>query len=251
MTRALPRTLPTALLLGAGLVLLLAIAPGARANPHGIVGYSEAGCICHAAAPTASVRPVFTGIPEDYRPGETYDIHISVEGGPPADVTKGGHAGGFNLRASAGELEVPAAIAGQDVVIKSFEGGMWHDMTSGHGMSPFPRSTWGELSFGHVGANQRTWTVEWKTPKAGVGDVTFSLAVLSANGDHSNSTADQWNTLTFSTAEGVPLPFLERYAGALAVAAVGVGLVVAIAGGRTYAQRRRDARLPARRRRQR
>lgn len=199
----------------------------ADANPHGIVGYTSIGAICHDRDPTPDVRPVLEGLPERWSAGASYAIVITVRGGPPMDLSKGGHAGGFNLRASAGDLEM---VDGN--TLRSIRGGTWHDMTQGsHAETPFAEGTWGELTFSHIGANERSWEARWKAPKrAGEGDVTFALAGLSANGDHRNTPDDQWNLATYSVQEGEPLGFTARYGtllvGALAVSAV-VGLVYA------------------------
>ncbi|MFA5862504.1 MAG: choice-of-anchor V domain-containing protein [Candidatus Thermoplasmatota archaeon] len=250
MRRALLRVLVTTAFLAAGIVVVLTLAPLADANPHGIVGYAQQGCICHGASPTTSVRPILTGVPQEYRPGETYTLTVAMDGGPPVDIDHGGHAGGFGLKATGGDLEIPRAIAGEDVIIKSEKGGTWHDMTvGGHGMTPFDAWTYGELSFGHVGANQRTWEMKWSPPDTGAGEVTFYLAVLSANGDHLNSTADQWGTMTLATQEGAPLPLLEQYSGTITVLTVSLVVFAAASGGYVYARKKREAKLPTRRKR--
>ncbi|MBI4393055.1 MAG: hypothetical protein HY556_04545 [Euryarchaeota archaeon] len=214
----------------AAIALLLVAFSAAEANPHGIVGYAATGCVCHSPSPASDVEVVLDGFPQTYAPGRNYDLKISILGGPPSVTTQGGHAGGFNLRASAGKLAVPLA---SDAVMLSKKGDTWHDMTAGgHEETPFAPSTWGELSFTHEGANQRQWRVQWTAPEPGTGPVTMELAGLAANGDHSNSSYDAWDLAVLASAEGEPAPITERYsqvftAAALLVAVIGGGLLVA------------------------
>lgn len=220
------------------LTLLLLVAPlTSQANPHGIVGYAQTGAICHSEKASDDVKPILLGLPVKWAPGATYTLTVSVRGGPPADLTRGGHAGGFNLRASDGEL----APASKDTVMRSERGETWHDMTAGsHSNTPFARDTWGEVTFTHLGANAREWEVLWQAPDEGGGDVHFDLAVLSANGDHAASTEDQWAIASFAVSEGAPRPFLARYATEILV---GVALVAA-GGLLLFARARRAANAP-------
>ncbi len=205
--------------------------PGA-ANPHGIVGVTETGCTCHAAAPSPDVRPLLSGLPNPYAPGRTYTLTVSVEGGPPVDLDRGGHAGGFDLRVSAGTLRIPA---GSETVLKSEEGASLHDMTGGgHGNVPFAEETWGELTFTHLGANDRQWDADWRAPAPGAGNVSFQLAVLSANGDHANSDLDAWNRTVFVTGEDPPVP-----GGGANLWWWALGLTAALSGGGYLVARRR------------
>lgn len=209
------------------------------ANPHGITGFAQTGCTCHAPAPDPAVHALLQGLPANYTPGKTYRLEVAVEGGPPVDLAQGGHAGGFDLRADRGALRVPR---GSQDVLKSEKGATWHDMTAGgHGEIPFDPATWGELTFTHAGANSRAWTVEWRAPREGSGPATFDLAVLAANGDHLNSTADRWNRTSILVAEGAPAP-----AGTFpAWAAWSVPVAAVAAAGAWIGWRRLGARRPA------
>ncbi len=199
----------------AAIAIGVAVLPAdVRANPHGIVGYATLGAICHAANASADVRVLVEGLPDAWRAGATYRLVVGVVGGPSADLTRGGHAGGFDMRASAGELRPPA---GSSSVMRSVRGGTYHDMTAGgHGETPFPEATWGEVTFTHKGANARRWEVDFEAPDAGAGDVRLEVAGLAANGDHSASTADAWAIAAYVVPEGEPLPFIERYGALLA-----------------------------------
>lgn len=183
-------------------LLAFALALSAEANPHGWVGASQTGCTCHATQPSPEVVVSVKHLPQNYTPKEAYTLMVTVEGGPPVTLDQGGHAGGFNLRATSGTLRAPR---GSDWILKSQRGAYLHDMTgSGHEEVPFPSETYGELTFTHEGANRREWTVEWIAPAAGDGDVTFFVAGLSANGDHKNSIVDGWNKTSYIVAEGAP-----------------------------------------------
>ena len=223
------------------IVLAMALAWTADANPHGWVGATETGCTCHAPAPASDVVVSVRHLPENYTPKKTYELMVTVEGGPAIDLSQGGHAGGFDLRATSGNLRVPR---GSLDVLESEPGALLHDMTAtGHDDRPFGPETYGELTFTHEGANLREWTVEWVAPSSGKGDVRFFVAGLSANGDHRNSPDDGWNRTSYVVPEGASVdaagtPVWLWAALVLGAAVIGVGSWTAVA----RSQRKRRAR---------
>ncbi len=182
------------------LLSLGALAP-ATSLPSGISGESEQGCTCHSSTPTASVSAQLSGIPTAYTPGTTYNLTIAISGGPTAGGT---NAGGFDLSATGGTLQVPAGAT--DVQIKS-----------------------GEATHTTAGNDNRTWKVQWVAPAKG--SVTLHLAVNAVNGDGSPSSADQWNTASVTTkpvgddsGDGEkPTPAFET---ALALTAIAAGVLL-------------------------
>ena len=183
------------------LVLLLGALAPVASYPGGISGQSEKGCTCHSATPTASVSAQLSGVPTTYTPGATYDLTVTVGGGP---TPGGSNAGGFDLSVTSGTLAVPANAT--DVQIKS-----------------------GEATHTSVGNDNRTWKVRWVAPTSG--SVTFHLAVNAVDGDGSPSSADQWNSASVTTkpvgddgeTEEKPAPGFEVV---MAFTAVAVGVLL-------------------------
>ena len=161
--------------LGVLLLALLVLAmPGVNGSSHGMEGLSAEGCSCHGStnANEASVR--LEGLPDAYTPGLTYTIDIVLDGGPAAAA--GAHQGGFNLAASAGQLNT------LDATTRVTEDG--------------------ELTHDHPGANQRAWRIEWTAPAAEAGAVAFTVAGNVVDGDHQPSEADDWALASYSVDEG-------------------------------------------------
>ncbi len=149
-------------------------------SSHGMEGYSEIGCTCHGSNAGSDTSVEIIGIPEDYTHGERYDLTIILSGGPPeADQ---GHRGGFNLKASDGEL------------------------------SPKDSTTYvtedGEITHEHSGANQRTWLIEWKAPYS-ENDVQFTIAGNVVDGDHQPTDGDDWAIASY-TSYGSDLELSDR-----------------------------------------
>ncbi|HWG90658.1 MAG TPA: choice-of-anchor V domain-containing protein [Candidatus Thermoplasmatota archaeon] len=154
------------------LLAVLALALDAASRSSGITGVSTSGCTCHAGSPSSLVTPSLTGLPEEWTPGESYDLTVSFSGGPGHVPNPGRSAtGGFNLAASAGTLS--NAPSGGAVQLSG-----------------------GQATHTSTGNDQSSWVVRWIAPSApfGDGNVQFTLAVNSVNGDGTNS-GDAWNSL--------------------------------------------------------
>lgn len=173
---------------------MLAIPTLVDASSHGLDGRTKIGCNCHSGGPdTAQVN--ITGVPELYTPGETYELTVSLLGGPaPASV---GHIGGFNLAASEGELKAPP---GSSTVFITKEGESRHQMGDENGL-PDNWQTTGDAVHTHEGANQRIWQVMWEAPGTGEGQVTFNVAGNSVDGDH-DTPGDSWALNSYTSEEG-------------------------------------------------
>jgi hypothetical protein len=143
-----------------------------------VVGYStgrydkaKTGCDCHSLTADPTVSVIITGLPMEYTPDQTYILTVTVSGGPP--TTKGG----FNLEISSGTL------SSGDINVQT--------------NLPGNQAT-------HTNPNQRTWTVSWRAPIVGSGDVTFWVAGNAANGNGNNG-GDGWNLYSTVVPE-IPMP---------------------------------------------
>jgi hypothetical protein len=145
------------------------------ARSDGIKGQSVAGCTCHSATASGDVTVTLSGEPTEYDPDTKYTLTITITGGPPAT---GSNHGGFNLKASAGTLAVPSGAS--DIQIDS-----------------------GEATHTSAGNDQRSWNIDWTAPAEGAGDVTFTYAGNSVNGDGTNS-GDKWNKGSTTISENAP-----------------------------------------------
>lgn len=124
---------------------------------------AQTGCECHGLSADPTVTVDITGLPAEYNPGETYQLTVTVTGGPA--TTKGG----FNLEVTAGTL----SPVDSSVQTNAFQN----------------QST-------HTHPNQRSWDVDWTAPAQGTGPVTFWAAGNAVNGN-GNAGGDGWNL--FST----------------------------------------------------
>ena len=147
--------------------MLFMMIPSIDANSSGKTG-STNGCGCHSGG-GGGIQPSITGLPSQYTPGTTYSISWTGSG------TAAGQ-GGFNLDASAGT---------------------WSNLGNR------VKTVNGELTHSNDGA--RSWTADWTAPALGTGDVSFSLAVLYADGVGGNS-GDSWGTNQIVVQEGAPPP---------------------------------------------
>jgi hypothetical protein len=145
------------------------------ARPNGITNVSTSGCTCHNPTPAAEVTVTLTGYPTEYDPDTKYTLTITITGGP---APTGVNQGGFNLKVSAGTLAVPTGA--NDIQIIG-----------------------GEATHTSAGNDQRSWDIEWTAPGEGTGDVTFTFAGNSVNGDGTNS-GDKWNKGSSTIPEKVP-----------------------------------------------
>jgi hypothetical protein len=149
-------------------------------SSHGIEGYSETGCTCHGSNAGSDTFVEIIGIPENFTHGERYDLTIILSGGPPE--AEQGHRGGFNLKASDGEL-----------VSKDSTTYVTED---------------GEITHEHSGANQRTWLIEWIAPYK-ENDVQFTIAGNVVDGDHQPTDGDDWAIANY-VSYGSELEFSDR-----------------------------------------
>jgi hypothetical protein len=155
-------------------ILLLGAFPGVDGSSHGMEGLSAEGCSCHGDSNDEGARVSVAGLPEAYTPGLTYDLIVTLEGGPTASAN--GHQGGFNLAASAGTL---GSIDGTTRITDD-----------------------GEVTHDHPGANQRTWMLTWTAPEATTGPVNITVAGNVVDGDHQPTEGDDWALAAYSVGEG-------------------------------------------------
>lgn len=128
---------------------------------------AEQGCTCHAPMPDSMVRVTVTGFPATYEPGSTYEVRLSIEGGPPVVSGVSVNQGGLAVQVSAGRLK-PGT--GTQVDSGTF------------------------LTHTTQGNDQRAWTFSWEAPVGGNGNVTAHYAGNAVNGDADNGGGfDRWN----------------------------------------------------------
>lgn len=126
------------------LLLLVVSAPAIDGHPTGKFNTSD-GCSCHSTSP---INAQLSGYPSTYAAGEQYVLAIGMSISAPA--------GGFSLDIDKGILSNPSADAQVDSL---------------------------QLSATHSSSDSTSWTVTWTAPSSGSGMVTFSLAVLAADGN--------------------------------------------------------------------
>ncbi|NIS18695.1 MAG: hypothetical protein GWN18_01860 [Thermoplasmata archaeon] len=161
------------------MLALCALVPlPASPQSSGIVGRTRTGCTCHNQTESLGVAPAIAGLPGSWEPGEEYVLELTYEGGPARGP---GARAGFDLRASKGELLV--------------EGGSLYERVD-------PGT--GEATHTLEGANESAWSVVWRSPDEGEGDVTFVLVVNAVNGDGVQGPGDQWGRTQFVVPEGEP-----------------------------------------------
>ena len=152
------------------IIATILLTQGGISSSHGVEGYSESGCTCHGETPGENAEVEILGIPEVYEQGQEYFLTIRLSGGP--DAAENGHTGGFNLKASLGDLE------------------------------PTDLSTYvtenNEITHDHGGANQREWIVKWIAPISDEA-VNFTIAGNIVDGDHQPSDLDDWALNQYSS----------------------------------------------------
>ena len=126
------------------LLLLVVSAPAIDGHPSGKFNASD-GSGCHSTSP---VNAQLSGYPSTYAAGEQYVLAIGMSISAPA--------GGFSLDIDKGTLSNPSTDAQVDSL---------------------------QLSATHSSSDSTSWTVTWTAPSSGSGMVTFSLAVLAADGN--------------------------------------------------------------------
>ena len=115
---------------------------------------------CHSGtANTGDGSVVFTGLPESYVPGTTYEVTITVDG-------TGGSGYGFQAIAQAGNTPAGSILLN-------------------------PNSSQAEMNGDFIQQSAPTtsgsWVFDWIAPSSDVGDVTFSASGLAANYPSSNA----------------------------------------------------------------
>lgn len=147
------------------LLALVASAAAVDATFASAVGFSgrHADCtVCHNPAAPQAAEARLTGLPDTWRPGETYVLNAEVLGGP-TPLLPGRPQGGFELEVEAGNL-APGLGMGD--------------------LMRVPRD--GVITYEPAGTLQRSWTIQWQAPDLDTEPtpVGIWLAVMAANGDH-------------------------------------------------------------------
>ena len=181
----------------------------------GVTGASKRGCTdmgtgCHRTNADPAVTYSISGVPEKYKPGESYPIAIALGGQASTGVDR---LGGFALSVSGGKLSAPDGA--QDVQVTES----------------------GEATHTAKGNNQRQWNLKWTAPEKG--DVYFYGAVNAVNGNGANDQDDRWNTfIAVSQGEKVKeegakeaksfgVPILAHWIGIVSMAATFLIIVIA------------------------
>lgn len=141
----------------------------------GITGRTESGCTCHSSSIAETVKPLVEGLPSSYEPGRVYRLNITFTGGPAAGP---GPRAGFNLKVDDGTLLVPQGSG----LVRVDPAGL-------------------EATHTTIGNKEDTWSILWRAPQEGSGDVEVVLVVNVVNGDGMQSSSDRWGR-TELTVEG-------------------------------------------------
>ena len=153
------------------LSIAMVISPAVVSYPTGISGVKDSGCNCHGAVVSPDVAGSISGLPDQYKYSEEYEIVVSFTGGPANAANS--NQGGFNLWVSDGEL-VPS-----DATVQAY------------GVN--------EVSHTEAGNDQTSWTLTWTAPSSDK-NVEFVLHVNSVNGNadgnNGGSSGDMWNRLS-------------------------------------------------------
>jgi len=170
----------------AGVVLFttLVVATTSQSISNGIVRptLTEEGCICHSGdghgKPNGNVSVYLhiAGNPAVYEPNKVYNLTF---GAASTDVpaAEGTNKGGFNLKVSAGALQVPPG---------------WEEF-----LQVSPSGAEGtHLKKGDV-EKGRNWSLLWKAPAADEGPAVFTLWINTVDGSGSPDAGDHFNTATF------------------------------------------------------
>ncbi len=141
----------------------------------GITGRTGSGCTCHSSSVSELVEPRLEGLPSTYEPGKVYDLEISFTGGPAAGP---GPRAGFDLKVEDGTLLVP----------------------QGSGLVRVDPARL-EATHTNSGNKEDSWSIQWRAPPEGSGDVEVVLVVNVVNGDEMPTSNDRWGR-TEMTVEG-------------------------------------------------
>ncbi|MDP6742566.1 MAG: cbb3-type cytochrome c oxidase subunit I [Candidatus Thalassarchaeaceae archaeon] len=157
------------------LALLIAVmmAPTSIAKKDGISGdIVNNGCVCHGANSDPDVTVTLTGLPDKFEAGTTYNLTVTISGGP--DDT-GENIGGFSLNSNLGTFNFTDDFA--------------QIMSDG------------EITHTEAGNDFRTWEIQWTAPNSDQKDVTFMLYGNSVDGDNL-TLGDSWNSVEY-TVQGI------------------------------------------------
>ncbi len=115
---------------------------------------------CHRGGAAPGMQVVLEGLPDGWEYGETYDLVLRIEGGPPANPSPVNPEGGFDLEVDAGTITGDPALT-------------WN---------PSPQ----ELTYTAEGTLTRTWAIQWQAPPVGspARGIGWWLASVAANGNH-------------------------------------------------------------------
>lgn len=183
----------TTLLAMVGLLLLL---PSLASSYHGGIGGPQThqgstgqvdiddvamtGCLCHNEAADNAVQVILVDVPYAWVPGEVYELHLQLIGGPPATGT---YTAGFSMRVSLGTL---ASDMAQNWEID----GVLDEQTLTH-------------TEASSATEDRAWVIQWTAPaETGEGTANFWIVGNSVNGDQIPGVEDRWNQLNFALDEG-------------------------------------------------
>lgn len=183
----------TTLLAMVGLLLLL---PSLASSYHGGIGGPQThqgstgqvdiddvamtGCLCHNEVADNAVQVILVDVPYAWVPGEVYELHLQLIGGPPATGT---YTAGFSMRVSLGTL---ASDMAQNWEID----GVLDEQTLTH-------------TEASSATEDRAWIIQWTAPaETGEGTANFWIVGNSVNGDQIPGVEDRWNQLNFALDEG-------------------------------------------------
>ncbi len=147
-------------------ILATVLVGGAAADFAGVEGFSGriADCSsCHVPSDLAEAATVtVSGLPEAWTLGASYNLTITVSGGPPA-LPAPQPQGGFELEVSAGQLSIPATMDGL-----------------------LRQASPSVMTYTPAGTQMRTWDATWTAPGLEVRPdvVGVWVAAVSANGNH-------------------------------------------------------------------
>ena len=135
----------------------------------------SAGCTCHSQSGTPAATVTLTGQPSQYTAGASSTLTVTVSNGI------SGTSGGFSLEVDKGSLSIGTGLG---VQVNSAQNSATHTSS---------------------GNAQRSWTVDWTAPPIGSGDVTLSIAGLTADSNNANS-GDRWSIASYQVSEAGGIP---------------------------------------------
>ncbi len=155
------------------LATLLLLVPAIQGYSSGALNRAS-GCGCHSQSGSNPASVSISGLPTAYEVSKLYQVTVSVSGGVP------GSTGGFSLEVDKGTLTTGIGI--MTVKVNSQGNSATHTSTGG---------------------SYRSWGIEWTSPAAGGGIVTFEVAGMTTNGN-GNYNGDRWITSSVQVPEDIP-----------------------------------------------